>query len=160
MLLSLHRLTLLTLGLLLLAPSVSWAQSAAKRERDKRKEEEKKIKKEEKEEEDLEELLKNMKNSDFKREIRALEEIAADLAQIETESDAKKVVAKINRIFFKLPPLIKGSASEIDLWSKAQNRVSYHMWRLMKEPFFETAKMQAAWTLMSDPFSRPGLSKP
>ena len=48
---------------------------------------------------------------------------------------------------------------ELLQWARLQNRVSTEMWRLKKEPFWETQKLQEVWTLISDPFSRPGSLK-
>lgn len=97
----------------------------------------------------------NVKDSQLRKELRALDEAAALLAEVNDEKSAKAAYSKIQSHFRNLPPYLKGNAQELNMLAAAQNRVSAHMWRLMSQPFFETAKLQEAWTLMTDPFSRP-----
>ena len=106
---------------------------------------------------DEEELLPptTIKSGDFKKEIAALQEAAALLKNVSDEKSAKQACSKIQSLFRNLPPLLGGSHVELETLAKAQNAVSDEMQSRMKEPYFETAKMQEAWTLMTDAFSRP-----
>ncbi len=96
---------------------------------------------------------------DFTREFAALEEAAALLEEVKDEGGAKAAAAKLRATFSKLPAPVKGSEAELMQWARLQNRVSTEMWRLKKEPFWETQGLQEIWTLISDPFSRPGSIK-
>lgn len=101
----------------------------------------------------------NVKNTNLRKELTALDEAAAILAEVKDERSAKDAYGKIYRSFRNLPPILGGNHQELEMIARAQNRVSSHMWRLMKEPYFEKAKLQEAWTLMTDPFSRELLKK-
>ena len=96
---------------------------------------------------------------DFTHEFAALEEAVTLLQGVRDEASAKKVMVKLRSTFSKLPAPVKGSEAELMQWARLQNRVSTEMWRLRKEPFWETQKLQEVWTLISDPFSRPGSLK-
>lgn len=114
-------------------------------------------KKEQKDE--VEEIIRNIKDSDFKREIKALEEAANLLAEVNDEASAKKAVQKLTQVFNRLPVPVKGNEEILKTWARSQNRVSFQMWRLKDEPYFEKLKMQALWSLITDPFSRPTAEK-
>lgn len=101
----------------------------------------------------------DVKNTKLRKELLALDEAAALLAEVNNEKSAKEASRKIERLFHNLPPLLGGSGRELDLLATAQNRVSAQMWRMIKEPYFETMKLQELWTLMTDPFSRPSAAK-
>lgn len=101
----------------------------------------------------------DVKNNNFRKELTALDEAAALLAEVNDEKSAKEATRKIERLFRNLPPLLGGNGRELDLLAKAQNRVSAQMWRMKNEPYFETMKLQELWTLITDQFSRPSASK-
>lgn len=107
----------------------------------------------------MEEIIRNIKDSDFKREIKALEEAANLLAEVNDEASAKKAVQKLTQVFNRLPVPVKGNEEILKTWARSQNRVSFQMWRLKDEPYFEKLKMQALWSLITDPFSRPTAEK-
>lgn len=96
---------------------------------------------------------------DFTREFAALEEAASMLQGVRDEEGAKAAVAKLRSTFSRLPAPVKGSEADLMQWARLQNRVSAEMWRLKKEPFWETQKLQELWTLISDPFSRPAFAE-
>lgn len=108
---------------------------------------------------EMEEAIKKIKDSDFKRELKALEEAATILEGVTDEASAKKAVHKLTQVFNRLAVPVKGNQGVLEMWAKAQNKVSFQMWRLMDEPYFEKLKMQELWTLISDPFSRPTAEK-
>lgn len=137
MILHRHLLSLIALGLL--CPLVAPAQDEEAENEPK---------------EDLETILSRIKNSDYKRELKALEEAATIMEGVTDEASAKKAAQKLRSMFNNLPGPTKGSAAELDAWAKAQNRVSFHMWRLCKEPYFESSKLQEAWTLITVPSMR------
>ena len=92
----------------------------------------------------------------LKRELKALDEAAEVLEGVNDEASAKKAIVKLTTTFRLLPPTINfGNQQIMEIWAKAQNRVSFQMWRLKEEPYFEKLKLQELWTLISDPFSRP-----
>ncbi len=95
----------------------------------------------------------------YDREFAALEEAAKLLTTVNSEESAKKAAEKLRALFSPLPAPVKGSEAELMQWARLQNRVSEQMWRLKKEPYWETQKLQEIWTLISDPFSRPGSVK-
>ena len=101
----------------------------------------------------------DVKNSQLRKELIALDEAADLLAEVKDDKSAKEACSKINRLFRNLPPLLGGGTRELDLLAKAQNRVSAQMWRLKNEPFFEKYNMQQSWTIMTDQFSRKLLTK-
>ncbi len=70
------------------------------------------------------------------------------------EETAKKTADKLSKTFSALPPLLHGRESELETLAQAQNKVSKQMERLQPMPFFESAGLQEAWTLMTDHFSR------
>lgn len=111
--------------------------------------------KEAKPESPLAQQIEKVKSSNFKKELKALDEAANILDGVTDEKSAKAACTKIYSLFKNLPPLLGGNAFELDLLAKAQNRVSLYMWQFKKEPFFESVKMQETWTLMTDQFSRP-----
>lgn len=76
------------------------------------------------------------------------------LAEVSDEKAAEKAAKKIKQTFGLLPIPLSGSSQEIEMWSREQNKVSAQMMRLMSQPWFESAGLQEAWTLVSDPFSR------
>ncbi len=95
----------------------------------------------------------------FTHEFAALEEAVTLLQGVKDEKGAKDAAVKLRSTFSKLPAPVKGSEAELLQWARLQNRVSTEMWRLKKEPFWETQKLQEIWTLISDPFSRLGSIK-
>lgn len=97
--------------------------------------------------------------TNFKKEITALGEAVLLLQEVKDEKTAKTACTKITSLFKNLAPLLGGSANDLEQLARAQNRMSLEMWRLLKEPFFEKTELQAAWTLMTDPFSRPSANK-
>lgn len=103
--------------------------------------------------------IEKVKDSLFKRELKALDEAAEILEAVNDEASAKKAVIKLNNMFRMLPPPINANQPTLEIWAKAQNRVSFQMWRLQKEPYFEKLKLQEVWTLITDPFSRPSAVK-
>lgn len=100
-----------------------------------------------------------IKDPIFRRELKALEEAAEVLEAVNDESSAKKAVMKLTASFRNLPPPLRADQPMLEMWAKAQNRVSFQMWRLKEEPYFEKLKMQELWTLITDPFSRPSATK-
>lgn len=107
----------------------------------------------------LQQQIDAVKSNDFKKEITALGEAILQLQEVTDEKTAKAACTKITSLFKNLPPLLGGNANELEQLARAQNRLSLEMWRLMKEPYFENTELQAAWTLMTDPFSRPSATK-
>lgn len=105
--------------------------------------------------------IEKVKNSNFKRELRELDKAAVILDTVVDEKTAKAAVTRIVRRFSvtSLRPLIGGNMQELELLAKAQNQVNEKMWRLMNEPYFESAGMQKAWKIMTDSFSRPSASR-
>ncbi len=103
----------------------------------------------------LDSQIQSVRNSQLKRELQALQEAAVLMETVQDEETAKKAAAKLRQLFRTLPPPIKGEQKELEIWARAQNRVSAHMWRLLKEPYFVSSGLQEAWTLITDPFSRP-----
>lgn len=101
----------------------------------------------------------DVKNLVLRKELQALDEAANLLAEVNDEKSAKQAHSKIDRLFRMLPPITGGSAQELDLLARAQNKVSSQMWRLMEEEYFEKAQLQESWTLMTDHFSRPSAAK-
>lgn len=99
--------------------------------------------------------IEKVKDQLFKRELKALDEAAEILEAVNDEASAKKAVIKLTGVFRMLPPPISANQETLVIWAKAQNRVSFQMRRLMEEPYFEKLKLQALWTLITDPFSRP-----
>ncbi len=88
------------------------------------------------------------------KEMAALGEAAGLLAQVKDEAGATQTAEKLCKKFASMPPLLTGTASELELLSKAQNKVSDQMERLMSTPYFVSSGLQEAWTLMTDHFSR------
>lgn len=100
--------------------------------------------------------IEKVRDPILKRELKALDEAADILEGVNDESSAKKAIIRLTTTFRQLPPTINfGNEQIMVIWAKAQNRVSFQMWRLKEEPYFEKLKMQELWTLISDPFSRP-----
>ena len=99
--------------------------------------------------------IAGIKDPVMRKELKALEEAAEILEAVNDESAAKKAVMKLTSSFRRLPPPMRADMHTLEVWAKAQNRVSFHMWRLKDEPYFEKLKMQELWTLITDPFSRP-----
>ena len=97
-----------------------------------------------------------VQDSTLKKEVKALEEAAALMEAVNDEESAKKAVPKVRSLFRLLPPPTDGSQADIEIWARAQNRFSAQMWRLIKEPYFQTQKLQELWTLVTDPYSRKG----
>lgn len=97
-----------------------------------------------------------VRDPNLKRELKELEVAATVLEGVTDEASAKKAIVKLSITFRRLPPIVNfGSEQMMQLWAKAQNRVSFQMWRLKEEPYFEKLKLQELWTLISDPYSRP-----
>ncbi len=88
------------------------------------------------------------------KEIAALNLAAQELAEVKDEASAKDVAKSLCSKFASMNPILGGSEGELLELSRAQNRVSKEMWRLMAEPYFESSRLQEAWTLMLDQFSR------
>ncbi len=88
------------------------------------------------------------------KEIAALNLAAEDLSKVKDEAAAKEVAKSLCSKFAYMNPILGGSEGELLELSRAQNRVSKEMWRLMAEPYFESSRLQEAWTLMVDQFSR------
>ncbi len=95
----------------------------------------------------------------FGKEMAALGEAAAMLSKVKDEAAATEAAEQLCKKFAKLPPLLGGSDSELELLAKAQNRVSDQMERLMSSPWFVSSGLQEAWTLMTDHFSRRSAQK-
>lgn len=98
--------------------------------------------------------IDKVKDQLWKRELKALDEAAEVLEGVTDEASAKKAVIKLTNMFRPLPPPINANQQTLEIWAKAMNRVSFQMWRLQEEPFFEKLKLQDLWTLITDPFSR------
>ncbi len=90
----------------------------------------------------------------FGKEVAALNHAAEELAKVNDEEKAKDVAKALCHKFAYMNPLLGGSEGELLELSRAQNRVSVQMWRLMAEPYFESSRLQEAWTLMVDQFAR------
>lgn len=103
--------------------------------------------------------IDKVKDSLFKRELKALDEAAEILEGVNDEASAKKAIIKLTNMFRNLPPPIRANQQTLEIWAKAQNRVSFQMWRLKEEPYFEKLKLQEIWTMISDPFSRPSATR-
>lgn len=104
--------------------------------------------------------IEKVRNPILKRELKALDEAAEVLEGVTDEASAKKAIIRLTTTFRQLPPTISFGGQQImEMWAKAQNRVSFQMWRLKEEPYFEKLKLQELWTLISDPFSRPSAVK-
>lgn len=99
--------------------------------------------------------IEKVKNLKFKHELKALEKAAIILEGVNDEKSARMASNKIQALFRTLPPLLDGTAAELELLAQAQNIVSRQMWARINEPYFESAKLQELWTLMTDQFSRP-----
>ncbi len=99
--------------------------------------------------------IQSVRNNQLKRELQALQEAVGIIETVKDEETAKKAAAKLRQMFRNLPPPIKAEQGELEIWARAQNRVSAHMWRLLKEPYFISSGLQEAWSLITDPFSRP-----
>lgn len=99
--------------------------------------------------------IESVRDPKWKRELKALQEAAVIMETVQDEVSAKKAAGKLCQMFRTLPPPINGEQQMLELWARAQNRVSAHMWRLVKEPYFVSSGLQEAWTLITDPFSRP-----
>lgn len=100
--------------------------------------------------------LDKVRDLTLKRELKALDEAATVLEGVNDEASAKKAIIKLNNTFRQIPPTVHFANQQVlEIWAKAQNRVSFQMWRLKDEPYFEKLKFQELWTLISDPFSRP-----
>ncbi len=97
-----------------------------------------------------------VQNPLLKKEVKALEQAAQLMEAVNDEESAKRAASKIRSLFRMLPPPKGGSQADILIWSRAQNRFSAQMWRIIKEPYFQTQKMQEVWTLVTDPYSRKG----
>ena len=97
-----------------------------------------------------------VQNPVLKKEVKALEEAAALMEAVSDEESAKKAAIKIRNLFRSLPPPTSGSQADLEIWARAQNRFSAQMWRIIKEPYFQSQKMQEIWTLVTDPYSRKG----
>ncbi len=95
----------------------------------------------------------------FGKEMAALGEAAALLANVKDEAGAVETAEKLCKKFAALPPLLGGSDSELELLAKAQNKVSDQMERLMATSYFVSSGLQEAWTLMTDHFSRRSAQK-
>ncbi len=93
------------------------------------------------------------------KEMAALGEAAAMLADVKDEASATAVSEKICKKFANLPPLLGGSDAELELLAKAQNKVNDQMERLMSAEYFVSSGLQEAWTLMTDQFSRRSAQK-
>ena len=91
---------------------------------------------------------------DFGKELTALNEAAGMLAEVKDEASAKEIVKKLIHTFSSLPPLLNGNEDDLEKLARAQNAVSRQMMRLKDLPYFESAGLQEAWTLMTDQFSR------
>ena len=91
---------------------------------------------------------------DFGRELTALNEAAGMLAEVKDEESAREIAKKLSHTFSALPPLLNGNEEDLETLAKAQNTVSRQMMRLKDQPYFESAGLQEAWTLMTDQFSR------
>lgn len=139
---TLHRLLLPLLGALLLAP---FAQGAPEKPK--------------KVDNPLQQQIDAAKAPNFKKEITALGEAVLLLQEVTDEKTAKAACTKITSLFKNLDPLLAGNGNDLEQLARAQNRMSVEMWRLTKEPFFEKTALQEAWTLMTDPFSRPSANK-
>ncbi len=95
----------------------------------------------------------------FGKEMAALGEAAAMLTKVTDEATATQTAETLCKKFASLPPLTGGSDSELELLSKAQNKVSNQMERLMSTSYFVSSGLQEAWTLMTDHFSRRSAQK-
>ncbi len=93
------------------------------------------------------------------KEMAALGEAAAMLAEVKDAATAEKVAEKLSRKFAHMPPVLNGGEGELEMLAKAQNRVSDQMQRLMASEYFVPSGLQEAWTLMTDPFSRRSAQK-
>lgn len=98
--------------------------------------------------------IEALKSSPFKKELQALDKATLILTDVTDEKSAKAAYQKIQLLFRSLPPLLGGSAQELELLAQAQNMVSEQMWKRMNEPYFKTGKLQEIWTLLTDQFSR------
>ncbi len=92
----------------------------------------------------------------LKKEVKALEQATQLMEAVNDEESAKRAATRIRNLFRLLPPPVGGSQADILIWSRAQNRFSAQMWRIMKEPYFQSQKMQEVWTFVTDPYSRKG----
>ncbi len=90
----------------------------------------------------------------YGKEVAALNRAAEALAKVKDEASATEVAKALCKEFTRLNPLLGGSDGELMMLSRAQNKVSKEMWKLMAEPYFESSGLQEAWTLMTDQFSR------
>ncbi len=95
----------------------------------------------------------------FGKEMAALGEAAAMLAKVKDEAAAKETAEQLCKRFAKLPPIVDGSDSQLELLAKAQNKVNDQMERLMVTEYFVSSGLQEAWTLMTDHFSRRSAQK-
>lgn len=127
-----HSLSMLGMALCLLIPATAWGDNPD---------------------------IDKVKDQLFRRELKALDEAAEVMEGVNDEASAKKAVIKLTNVFRQLPPPISADQRTLEIWARAQNRVSFHMWRLKDEPYFEKLKMQELWTLITDPFSRPSATK-
>ncbi len=93
------------------------------------------------------------------KEMAALGEAAAMLSKVRDEAGAKETAEQLCKKFAKLPPVLGGSDSELEMLSKAQNKVNDQMERLMSTEYFVPSGLQEAWTLMTDHFSRRSAQK-
>lgn len=91
---------------------------------------------------------------DFSKEFAALNEGAAMLAEVTDEKSAKEVAKKLISKFNLLPIPMGGSEGELELWAKTANKLNRQMERLKGEPWFVSSRLQEAWSLATDPFSR------
>lgn len=101
-----------------------------------------------------EEYKKVGRGFDFSKEFAALNEGAALLAEVSDEKSAKDVAKKLISKFNLLPIPMGGSESELELWAKTANKLNRQMERLKNQPWFVSSRLQEAWSLATDPFSR------
>jgi len=89
------------------------------------------------------------------KEFAALAEARTLLLTIKDEKTAELASEKITRIFDQIGPHFGNrSWGQVDKLATAQNHINRIMKDLMKEEYFEKAKLQVLWTLMTDPESR------
>lgn len=85
----------------------------------------------------------------YAKEIEKLAEAEPIVDSAQDEKSAKDAAKQLIKMFDPMPVLMDGNEIQLDKLARAQNRINLKMEKIKKQPWFVSSGMQEAWGLIT-----------